>query len=313
MKTNKILLSLRKSQKISQKTLADLLGISITAYQNYEYGKSELNYDRLIKLADFYGVTTDYLLGRPKAKSQENPVDLIKREAEQRALELEVLKTDANYIFQNETTTKVSDEFSEAEKEHIIKYHMLDIFGKYTVDRVLNAEYARFTAEPKEEGKKYNNLLDTLNDIKKLNNFDDKILELIIENMKSLKVFIENTEIIKTINETTRAIEDLNEKVEAIIKKDYQQQIEIANSLTPGDDLNIDIKMYRIIQRIKSRRKDLNLSYQTLAERTGLSKSTLQRYETGDIANIPLSKIETLAKGLETTPQYIMGWVDKAE
>ena len=70
----------------------------------------------------------------------------------------------------------------------------------------------------------------------------------------------------------------------------------------------MDITTYEIIQRIKQRRTDLKLSYQDLADRTGLSKSTLQRYETGDIANIPLSKIEVLAKGLETTPQYIMGW-----
>lgn len=75
----------------------------------------------------------------------------------------------------------------------------------------------------------------------------------------------------------------------------------------------MDIKTYEIIQRIKLRRKELSLSYQELADRTGLSKSTLQRYETGDIANIPLSKIETLAKGLETTPQYIMGWVENAK
>lgn len=74
----------------------------------------------------------------------------------------------------------------------------------------------------------------------------------------------------------------------------------------------MDIKTYEIIQRIKLRRKELNLSYQELADRTGLSKSTLQRYETGDIANIPLSKIETLANGLETTPQYIMGWTENA-
>ena len=67
MNTNEILLNLRKSKKINQKTLADLLGISITAYQNYEYGKSELNYEGLRKLADFYGVTTDYLLGREPA------------------------------------------------------------------------------------------------------------------------------------------------------------------------------------------------------------------------------------------------------
>lgn len=69
MNTNEILLSLRKSKKISQKTLADLLGISITAYQNYEYGKSELNYEGLRKLADFYDVTTDYLLGRESSNN----------------------------------------------------------------------------------------------------------------------------------------------------------------------------------------------------------------------------------------------------
>lgn len=68
MNTNEILLSLRKSKKISQKTLADLLGVSITAYQNYEYGKAELNYEGLRKLADFYEVSTDYLLGRTTVK-----------------------------------------------------------------------------------------------------------------------------------------------------------------------------------------------------------------------------------------------------
>jgi len=73
---------------------------------------------------------------------------------------------------------------------------------------------------------------------------------------------------------------------------------------------NID-NVTGIIDRIKRRRMELGLSYQELADRTGLSKSTLQRYETGDIANIPLSKIEMLANGLQTTPEYIMGWDEK--
>ncbi len=51
----------------------------------------------------------------------------------------------------------------------------------------------------------------------------------------------------------------------------------------------------------------LGLSYQALADRTGLSKSTLQRYETGDILNIPLSKVDVLANGLQTSPAYLMG------
>lgn len=63
-----------------------------------------------------------------------------------------------------------------------------------------------------------------------------------------------------------------------------------------------------IIQRIKSRRKELGLSYQQLADRTGLNKSTLQRYETESIANIPLKRLNQLADGLETTPQYILGF-----
>lgn len=63
-----------------------------------------------------------------------------------------------------------------------------------------------------------------------------------------------------------------------------------------------------IIQRIKSLRQSLHMSYQDLAELTGMSKSTLQRYETGSIKNIPLSKVNVLAKALHTTPAYIMGW-----
>ena len=61
-------------------------------------------------------------------------------------------------------------------------------------------------------------------------------------------------------------------------------------------------------ERIKSRRSELGLSYQDLADKTGLSKSTLQRYETGDIENIPISKVDILAEGLNATPEFIMGW-----
>ena len=62
-----------------------------------------------------------------------------------------------------------------------------------------------------------------------------------------------------------------------------------------------------VSERIASRRRELGLSYQDLADRTGLSKSTLQRYETGAIGNIPLDKLGILAKGLETDELYILG------
>lgn len=60
-------------------------------------------------------------------------------------------------------------------------------------------------------------------------------------------------------------------------------------------------------ERIKTRRKELGLSYQELADCTGISKSTLQRYETGSIKNIPLDKLDALAAGLQTTALYILG------
>lgn len=58
---------LRKSKKLNQKDIADYLGITQQAYQKYEYGTSEMSGSTITKLADFYGVTTDYLLGREPA------------------------------------------------------------------------------------------------------------------------------------------------------------------------------------------------------------------------------------------------------
>lgn len=69
-----------------------------------------------------------------------------------------------------------------------------------------------------------------------------------------------------------------------------------------------DLAMEEIVKRIRLKRAQLNYSYQDLATLTGMSKSTLQRYESGDIKNIPLSKIKILASALQTTPEWIMGW-----
>lgn len=68
-----------------------------------------------------------------------------------------------------------------------------------------------------------------------------------------------------------------------------------------------------IAERIKARREQVGLSLQDLADRTGLSKSTLQRYETGYIQGLPISKVSRLAAALETTPAYLMGWEQKKE
>ena len=58
------LIELRKSIKKTQIELADYLGVTQTSYRRYENGEAEPNIERLIKLADYYHVTLDYLVGR---------------------------------------------------------------------------------------------------------------------------------------------------------------------------------------------------------------------------------------------------------
>lgn len=61
-------------------------------------------------------------------------------------------------------------------------------------------------------------------------------------------------------------------------------------------------------QRIKQRRKELRMSADELGERLGKDRSTIYRYEKGDIENLPLDILEPIAAALQTTPQYLMGW-----
>lgn len=60
--------------------------------------------------------------------------------------------------------------------------------------------------------------------------------------------------------------------------------------------------------RIKERRKALKMSADELGARLGKDRSTIYRYEKGDIENMPLDILEPIAAILQTTPQYLMGW-----
>lgn len=64
---------LRKVHKLRQEDLAKRVGIARTTYAMYEQGKREPDYEILQKLADFFEVSVDYLLGRTaKQKPHEN-------------------------------------------------------------------------------------------------------------------------------------------------------------------------------------------------------------------------------------------------
>lgn len=61
-------------------------------------------------------------------------------------------------------------------------------------------------------------------------------------------------------------------------------------------------------QRIKERRKALKMSADELGKKLGKDRSTVYRYENGDIENLPIDILEPIATALETTPAYLMGW-----
>jgi transcriptional regulator with XRE-family HTH domain len=64
-------------------------------------------------------------------------------------------------------------------------------------------------------------------------------------------------------------------------------------------------------KRIKERRNELHMSVDELAVKLNKNRATVYRYEKGDIENLPIDILEPLAKALETTPQYLMGWENK--
>ncbi|WP_317722951.1 helix-turn-helix domain-containing protein [Clostridium tetani] len=102
--------------------------------------------------------------------------------------------------------------------------------------------------------------------------------------------------ICEILNVDIKTLEPLEQNHDNLFKE------EITKSKTTNEN------MKEIINRIKTRRNELMLSYQDLADKTGLSKSTLQRYETGAIKNMPLDKLDVLAKALNVSPAYLMGW-----
>ena len=60
--------SLRIDNGLTQKQVAQILGISQNTYSQYEVGVLNYPVDAIVKLADYYGVSTDYLLGRTTVK-----------------------------------------------------------------------------------------------------------------------------------------------------------------------------------------------------------------------------------------------------
>ena len=71
--------------------------------------------------------------------------------------------------------------------------------------------------------------------------------------------------------------------------------------------------LMRIGERIKQRRLELGYTADMLAKMLNKNRATIYRYENGDIENMPIDVLEPLAKALNTTPAYLMGWKDSEQ
>lgn len=62
--------------------------------------------------------------------------------------------------------------------------------------------------------------------------------------------------------------------------------------------------------KIKSARLGARMTLEDVAQKVGVTRQTVQKYESGIVSNIPSDRIELLAKALGVTPAYLMGWED---
>ena len=84
---------LRKKRNLSQMQVAEALGISLRAYQNYEYNQREPNIEMINKLADYFNVTVDKLLDRNT--KEQDAIDELATEFDMSALEKKIVD---NYL-----------------------------------------------------------------------------------------------------------------------------------------------------------------------------------------------------------------------
>lgn len=68
--------------------------------------------------------------------------------------------------------------------------------------------------------------------------------------------------------------------------------------------------MEMLQERLRKRRRQLGLTLAQVAEQIGVKEATVQRYESGEIANIKYQTILKLSETLKCSPAYLLCWTD---
>lgn len=112
--------NLRKEQRITQSELGKVINVSKVSVSGYENGTREPDTDSLIKLANYFNVTVDYLLGTTTSKKGKTPENATDSD----------LKDLKNFMEHNDgSMTYGGEELTETEKEQL-KFAMETVFWK---------------------------------------------------------------------------------------------------------------------------------------------------------------------------------------
>ncbi|MBR6384820.1 MAG: helix-turn-helix transcriptional regulator [Ruminococcus sp.] len=60
---------LKEDADLTQKDVAEIIGVSVNHYGKYERGETDIPFEKVISLAEYYGVSLDYIAGRTNSKN----------------------------------------------------------------------------------------------------------------------------------------------------------------------------------------------------------------------------------------------------
>lgn len=288
----------------TQEELASRMGYkSKSTINKIELGINTVPMQKVAKFAAALGTTSAYLMELDN-ESSSDIYDRIRRRREQLGMSQEEL---AHKIGYKDRTAVSKIESAQRQIKHSMIAKLADALGT-TPSYLMGWDGANddFTLDDRlQMGKKIResrmNLKFSQQKLAESVGYTDKSAISLIESGKIDIPYSKIVQLAAVLGTTPSYLVGGNKEDDAL----KEQLLTRRKELTLGD--------MTIGERIKNRRTSLGISQVSLADKVGISKQSLYKYENGIITNIPSDKISQIAVVLDTTPAYLMGWDKKGE
>lgn len=114
---NNVLKELRQKKGCKHKEMSEALGVSVSQLSDYENGRKKLGMSMAIKLADFYNVSLDYIMGRETDIDNRSDIERLTAENNLTGADEEFLKQNQDQLVQ--LLKKKQDEIDELKRENL--------------------------------------------------------------------------------------------------------------------------------------------------------------------------------------------------